>query len=718
MWNVVLYDNVTNSLLNDTNSANWNVTVDTAWPIYSNTTIFYQPVITYSPYQYSNFSITWTEANIAGVYIENNFTGTLIKTSMLGSYPMYYYNSTPLQAGRHMFRFIANDSAGNTNATGYINFTIGPAGQLTSLSGITNDTYPYSVTPACVGNLTYNLYRNSSLASNNTAIELGAAEYQWICNTTTNSNYTFNSATVIQSVSQAAFFGSLTGISNHTYSTTDTPVCAGNLTSHLYLNDSNTTTYNNIAILFGTGDYLWTCNATANVNYTSSSITVEHSISQNTSYGVNIYLNGTRNTNSGYTYPSYVNIIGNSTLRGCGNITVYRNNTFLFTNTPSSGSGTTTFNELLANKTYNYTVNTTGNVNCTANATGVSVYVYMGKGDPSVYIGVYIENTTFLNNGGTYPVSREARGNVSTIPGGIDLTFALYQDYLTLLAWGNTTNETVNTSTQLVGSYTYVYNTSGGQNWTAGTSISKFLVISAATATTVPSSGGGGGGGSSNINTETGILTKKYDSIAISVPKTITESDLSVTSSSLTEINFDVKERATDVTMTVEKISDVPASTGVVAGTSYNYVKIEKTNLNDSNIGSAHIKFKVPKLWLTNNSIDSSTVSLYRFTTQWDKLATAKLSEDSNYVYYQAETPGFSYFAIAGTGAAVTTTLPPTTIPPATTIPATTTTVIVPSVGKVPTELLIVLVLIVIVVVVLLAVMRNKKLQKKIESNL
>jgi PGF-pre-PGF domain-containing protein len=717
MWNVVLYDNVTNSLLNDTNSANWNVTVDTARPLYSNN--YSQAVVTYSTYQYSNFSINWTDTNIAGFYIENNFTaGTLVNTSMSSSGNLVYtYNSTPLAAGTYQYRFVANDSAGNTNATTVAYFTIGAGNQFISLSGITNDTYPYSVTPACVGNLTANLYRNSSLASNNTAIGLGAGVYQWVCNTTTNANYTSNSTTVIQLVSQAAFFGSLTGISNHTYSTTDTPVCAGNLTSHLYLNDSNTTAYNNIAILFGAGDYLWTCNATSNVNYTSSSITVVHSISQNTSYGVNIYLNGTRNTNSSYTYPSYVNIIGNSTLRGCGNITVYRNNTFLFTNTPSSGSGTTTFNELLANKTYNYTVNTTGNVNCTANATGVSVYVYMNKGDPSAYIGVYIDNSTLGNNEGTYPISREARGNVSTIPGGLDLTFALYQDYLTLLAQGSTTNETANASTQPVGSYAYVYNTSGGQNWTAGTSITKFLVISVVTATTTPSSGGGGGG-SSNINTETGILTKKYDSIAISIPKTITESDLSVTSSSLTEINFYVKERVTDVAMTVEKISGLPASTGAVAGTSYNYVKIEKTNLNDSNIGSAHIKFKVPKLWLTNNSIDSSTVSLYRFTTQWDKLATAKLNEDSNYVYYQAETPGFSYFAIAGTGAAVTTTLPPTTIPPATTIPATTTTVIVPSVGKVSTELLIVLVLIVIVVVVLIAVMRSKKLQKKIESNL
>lgn len=640
MWNVVLYDKTTDSLLNDTNSANWNVTVDTVWPLYDNTTIFYQPVITYSPYQYSNFSITWAEANIAGAYIESNFTGSLIKTPMLGTYPTYYYNSTPLNASVYMFRFMANDSAGNMNATGYINFTIGTAGQNITLYGITNQTYGLTDTPTCVGNITANLYKNNTVAS----------------------------------------------------------------------------AFNGTATMFGVANYTWTCNTTTNSNYTSNSLTYSHSISQSSSYLVNIYLNGTKNTNSSYTYPSYANVTGVSTPTGCGNTTIFRNNTFLFTNTPNSGNGAVTFNELLANTTYIFKVNTTGNVNCTANATGSSVYVYMNKGDPSGYIGVYMYNSTLLNYGAQYPGLTESRGNVSTIPGALDLVFNLYQDYSTLLGQGSTTNETANYTTYPISSYSFVYNTSGGQNWTAGTSITKFLVISAAPSVVTPSSGGGGGG-SVSLNTETNTLTKKFDSIAASIPKTISESDLSSTNTQFTEIYLTANERLTDVIIAVEKVTDTPTSTGAVTGSVYNYVKIDKTNLNDSSISAAYIKFKVPKSWLTNNSIVSSTVSLYRFTTQWDKLTTVKLSEDSTYVYYRAETPGFSYFAVVGQTSAPTTLPPSTTIPGATTtIPATSTTLPYAPTGS--TAIWLALIVLFIVIVVVIAVVTNKKLKKKIEKSM
>jgi len=54
---------------------------------------------------------------------------------------------------------------------------------------------------------------------------------------------------------------SLTGITNHTYSSTDTPICTDTAAVSLYLNDSSSS-YNNTAILLGAAGYKWTCNST------------------------------------------------------------------------------------------------------------------------------------------------------------------------------------------------------------------------------------------------------------------------------------------------------------------------------------------------------------------------------------------------------------------------------------------------------------------------
>ena len=64
---------------------------------------------------------------------------------------------------------------------------------------------------------------------------------------------------------------SLTGIANHTYSSTDTPICTDTAAaSSLYLNDSSST-YNNTVITLGVAGYKWTCNSTGgNVNVIQS----------------------------------------------------------------------------------------------------------------------------------------------------------------------------------------------------------------------------------------------------------------------------------------------------------------------------------------------------------------------------------------------------------------------------------------------------------------
>jgi hypothetical protein len=118
---------------NDT-SDNWNAslvynltTIDADTPKYSNNQS--QLITTYTYTGYSNFSVIWNDnsGSLHDAYLEHNFTGTLQNESMDGSYPTYTYNSTVLPAGDYQFRFVANDSAGNDNATEVRYFTISKA---------------------------------------------------------------------------------------------------------------------------------------------------------------------------------------------------------------------------------------------------------------------------------------------------------------------------------------------------------------------------------------------------------------------------------------------------------------------------------------------------------------------------------------------------------------------------------------------------------------
>jgi len=62
--------------------------------------------------------------------------------------------------------------------------------------------------------------------------------------------------------------------------------------------------------------------------------------------------------------------------------------------------------------------------------------------------------------------------------------------------------------------------------------------------------------------------------------------------------------------------------------------------VGNSLIGSARIQFKVAKAWLASNGLQASQIALYRFTTGWDMLDTTMISQDSEYYYFEADSPG------------------------------------------------------------------------------
>jgi len=76
---------------------------------------------------------------------------------------------------------------------------------------------------------------------------------------------------------------------------------------------------------------------------------------------------------------------------------------------------------------------------------------------------------------------------------------------------------------------------------------------------------------------------------------------------------------------------------------------------NPGNIANPTVSFKVEKSWVTANNMDKTTIKLNRYSDgKWNRLITAMNGEDADYLFFEAQTPGFSPFAITGKTASVT----------------------------------------------------------------
>lgn len=177
------------------------------------------------------------------------------------------------------------------------------------------------------------------------------------------------------------------------------------------------------------------------------------------------------------------------------------------------------------------------------------------------------------------------------------------------------------------------------------------------------SSGSGGSGGSGTANNN--------PTVSITVVNAQTGQTLSIPAhnrgllnypengAGLTVIRIESTSTISGKTPTV-KVGSKPVDAPEVSGVVNRYIEIDST-ITPSAFSSATIVFTVEKSWLTQQSIELSSVKLWRWANGvWTALTTTKVSEDSTTITFEATSPGFSTFAVAGT---VATTTPPVTPP-------------------------------------------------------
>jgi len=151
-----------------------------------------------------------------------------------------------------------------------------------------------------------------------------------------------------------------------------------------------------------------------------------------------------------------------------------------------------------------------------------------------------------------------------------------------------------------------------------------------------------GGGAGSETPSQSFIFTSVNPGAEVNIKVTKSGIDL-------TNIKISVKNKLTDVKITVEKLSELPSTIPSPGVKAYQYLKVTHINIDNEDLESASMQFKVSKAWFEENGFDPETTKLLRFndeTQQWEEYAASMISSDDEYYYFEASVPGFSIFVI------------------------------------------------------------------------
>ena len=156
-------------------------------------------------------------------------------------------------------------------------------------------------------------------------------------------------------------------------------------------------------------------------------------------------------------------------------------------------------------------------------------------------------------------------------------------------------------------------------------------------------SGGGGGGGTLPCNT-------------VEIPKILTEGSYTVTFDEVCvpdiasiEIFAATDQYYTKVSVETYEVKPRWVVFDDAPDRVYRYFRIKYSKPN-TYIKKVKITFKVNETWLKDNSVDPASVAMYTLSEskEWEKLNTTILEKAENgTIYYIAETPRFSWFAVS-----------------------------------------------------------------------
>jgi len=166
------------------------------------------------------------------------------------------------------------------------------------------------------------------------------------------------------------------------------------------------------------------------------------------------------------------------------------------------------------------------------------------------------------------------------------------------------------------------------------------------------SSGGSSGGGGGSPEPARNVEVKELSQVFITNGKA-TKFDFTKNATCVVYVGFDSKKTVGKTTTTVEQLkSKSTLVSSLSEGEVYRYFNVWVGNsgfATSKNIDNPTICFKVEKSWVQDKKIDQDSIALNRYSDKkWEQLPVSLLKEDSKYLYFTADVPGYSFFAITG----------------------------------------------------------------------
>lgn len=162
------------------------------------------------------------------------------------------------------------------------------------------------------------------------------------------------------------------------------------------------------------------------------------------------------------------------------------------------------------------------------------------------------------------------------------------------------------------------------------------------------SSGGGGAGGSTGEEFEN-IASKDAQTQTVTAGATaIYEFDGE--GNDVTFVQFRGTTNSGQIKVLIEVLKDTSALVDEDApGDVYQNLNIWVGNaaFDDDNMEDPVVGFRVSKDWMSDNGVDPASIALFHYDDGWEQLETTQIDEDGDYFYFEAETTGFSPFAIS-----------------------------------------------------------------------
>lgn len=196
--------------------------------------------------------------------------------------------------------------------------------------------------------------------------------------------------------------------------------------------------------------------------------------------------------------------------------------------------------------------------------------------------------------------------------------------------------------------YTVTAGDSGTSNYTATVSIKK---SSDSSASGSGGGGGGGGGGGSTGEEYENIELKDVSSEFVGKDRDIMF-EFQTDGNDISYVAYRSLKNSGTISVTIEVLKDKSGfADSLPSGDVYKNINIWVGKVGyatSENIENPVIGFRVPLSWIEENNIDADSIALNRYDDGWDSLSTSKTGEDGDYIYFEAQTPGFSPFAITG----------------------------------------------------------------------